>query len=263
MERNKNKKVKVFDLIKTYFKWLFLAELANSNDKKQALAVMLSFRKILRKIYEDDEKYLEALKRNFKYFYAEPMSASLIHGAVISIEEEKANNENLSEDIILGIKSVFMDPIDEIGKILNFSVMKIIFTSLAIVLALKGYVISSIFLAIFSILMLSEGFYLLNFGYKLGKNSIRTILESDLISKLLHSCSIFIFFLAGVFSASFINIDTNLEIQKILDEIIKGFLPFILVLLIYYFIKFKKTKISTIFYSLVILSIIGSLIGVF
>lgn len=59
------------DLNNVYFKWILLAEVSNSFERMQALAVATSFSKALRKLYPDRDKFIEALKRHLIFFNTE------------------------------------------------------------------------------------------------------------------------------------------------------------------------------------------------
>ena len=59
------------DLRGVYNTWYFSTELSNSYERLQALAFCNAISKPLRKLYKDDDKYEEALKRHLQFYNSE------------------------------------------------------------------------------------------------------------------------------------------------------------------------------------------------
>ena len=78
------------DLRGVYNTWYFSTELSNSYERLQALAFCNAISKPLRKLYKDDEKYKDALKRHLQFYNSEGTFGCMIHGIVLSMEEQKA-----------------------------------------------------------------------------------------------------------------------------------------------------------------------------
>lgn len=271
---NKDKKIKKIDskeLNKIYFKWILLAEVSNSFERMQALAVTASFASTLRKLYPEKEKFVNALKRHLIFFNTEAIWGSLIHGAVIAMEEEKAEKDNIPEEAIVGIKTGLMGPLAGIGDTLDFATIQTIFSAIAVTFATTGSAFAAVFPTLFAIIVLVEGYLLFRFGYKLGRNSIKEILSGGLVNKLIDGAGILGIFMMGTLSGSLVKLNTSLKInvgtgfgvQEILDKIAPGLLPLGVIALVYYLMKYKKVKMNNILWLLILFSILGSLIGVF
>ena len=84
---------------------------------------------ILKKLYSTDEELSEALKRHLVFFNTEGILGAIIQGIVISMEEQKSNGENITDDAITGIKTGLMGPVAGMGDaIIWAAVMPIIFS---------------------------------------------------------------------------------------------------------------------------------------
>lgn len=265
------KKLSKSDVNKIYFKWILLAEVSNSFERMQALAVTAAFAPALRKLYPDKEKFVASLKRHLIFFNTEAIWGSLIHGAVLAMEEEKANHDNIPEEAIVGIKTGLMGPLAGIGDTLDFATIQTILSAMAISFALAGSAFAVVFPAIFAVILLFEGYFLFNFGYKLGKNSIKEILGGGLVNKLIDGAGILGIFMMGTLSGSLVKLSTPLTVnvgngfavQDILDKIAPGLLPLGVIVLSYYLMKYRKVKMNTILWLLIGVSIVGSFIGIF
>ena len=89
-EVNKTRVLTKKDVTKTYLRWWWTAELSNSFERMQALAVCASFTPALEKLYKKKEDLVDALKRHLQFFNTQAIWGGLIHGTVLAMEEEKA-----------------------------------------------------------------------------------------------------------------------------------------------------------------------------
>ena len=96
------KKVTRMDLFKAWWKWTLAVEVPVSFDRMQALAFSYSLNKILQKIYKDDSEELqEAMKRHVQMFNTNCDWGSVIHGIIISLEEQRAmGNEEITPEMM-------------------------------------------------------------------------------------------------------------------------------------------------------------------
>lgn len=269
-EQNDRKLTKK-DLNKVYWAWILLAEVSNSFERMQALALGTSFASALKKLYPDKERFIKALKRHLIFFNTEAIWGSLIHGAVLAMEEENSKENNIPEEAIIGIKTGLMGPIAGIGDTLDFATIQTILSAIGVVFALEGSPMAIVFPILFAVIVLIEGYLLFNFGYKLGKNSIKEILSGGIVNKLIEGAGILGIFMMGALSGALVKLSTPLKIsvgkgfyiQDILYKIAPGLLPISVIALVYYLLKYKKVKMNNILWMLIIMSILGAFLGVF
>ena len=106
------------DLFRVWNRWYFSTELSNSYDRLQALSFCNAISTGLRKLYDDDEAYKEALIRHLEFYNSEGTIGGVIHGIVLSMEEENANSQSVPGQVITGIKTGLMGPLAGIGDTL-------------------------------------------------------------------------------------------------------------------------------------------------
>lgn len=262
------------DLFKAWFKWCLAVEVPVSFDRMQALAFGYSLNKVLRKIYKDNPAELkEAMKRHTSMFNTNCDWGSLIHGIVISLEEQRAlGNENITPEVIESIKLGLMGPLAGIGDSFDQGIVATIPLAIFVPMALEGSIIAA-FIPGIIYLAWSYGYswFLINKGYKLGKNAILEILHSGKIKKVIDIASIVGLFMIGCLSSSYVKFSTILTftsnssevaLQSILDGILPKMLPFALVMGMYLFISKKGPKYVQIIVFTMILALALTFIGI-
>ena len=94
------KKLTKKDITKSMWIYYAGAELSNSYERLQSLVFCASMTPVLKKLYDTDEELSAALKRHLVFFNTEGILGAIIQGIVISMEEQKANGENITDDAI-------------------------------------------------------------------------------------------------------------------------------------------------------------------
>ncbi len=243
------------DLLKAWWKWCLAVEVPVSFDRMQALAFGYSLNKVLRKVYKDNpEELKEAMKRHTSMFNTNCDWGSLIHGIIISLEEQRAlGNENITPEIIQSLKIGLMGPLAGIGDSVDQGIVATIPLAIFVPMALNGSVIAA-FVPALIYLAWSYGYswFLMKKGYSLGKNAVLEILHSGKIKKVIDIASIVGLFMIGCLSSSFVafktaavfNAGTSSEVvlQDILDGMLPKILPFALVMGMYLYITKKGPK---------------------
>lgn len=243
------------DLLKAWWKWCLAVEVPVSFDRMQALAFGYSLNKILRKVYKDNpEELKEAMKRHTSMFNTNCDWGSLIHGIVISLEEQRAlGNENITPEMIQSLKIGLMGPLAGIGDSVDQGIVATIPLAIFVPMALNGSVVAA-FMPALIYLAWSYGYswFLFKKGYSLGKNAVLEILHSGKIKKIVDIASIVGLFMIGCLSSSFISFKTILTfsngsakqvaLQSILDGMLPKMLPFALVMGMYLYIIKKGPK---------------------
>ena len=260
------------DITKAYIRWWWTAEISNSFERMQAVAVCATMGPILQKLYKNKEDLVAALKRHLIFFNSQAIWGGLIHGTAIAMEEEKAMGQEIPDEVITGIKTGLMGPLAGIGDTLDWGTMQTLFTAIAISFGATGSIVAPIFPCILGIWLFVEGLYLFRFGYSLGRESIRHILSGGIVKKLIDGASILGLFMMGSLSAMVVKLNTTIKfdvsgkdfiVQDVLDKIAPGLLPLGAIFLVYWMMKYKKMSITKVLCILVILSIVGAVIRVF
>ena len=273
MEDKKQEKIlNKKDITKAYIRWWWTAEISNSFERMQAVAVCATMGPILQKLYKNKEDLVAALKRHLIFFNSQAIWGELIYGTSIAMEEEKAMGQEIPDEVITGIKTGLMGPLAGIGDTLDWGTMQTLFTAIAISFGATGSIVAPIFPCILGIWLFVEGLYLFRFGYSLGRESIRHILSGGIVKKLIDGASILGLFMMGSLSAMVVKLNTTIKfdvsgkdfiVQDVLDKIAPGLLPLGAIFLVYWMMKYKKMSITKVLCILVILSIVGAVIRVF
>ncbi|WP_300341598.1 PTS system mannose/fructose/sorbose family transporter subunit IID [Fusobacterium sp.] len=273
MEDKKQEKIlNKKDITKAYIRWWWTAEVSNSFERMQAVAVCATMGPVLQKLYKNKEDLVAALKRHLIFFNSQAIWGGLIHGTAIAMEEEKAMGQEIPDEVITGIKTGLMGPLAGIGDTLDWGTMQTLFTAIAISFGATGSIVAPIFPCILGIWLFVEGLYLFRFGYSLGRESIRHILSGGIVKKLIDGASILGLFMMGSLSAMVVKLNTTIKfdvsgkdfiVQDVLDKIAPGLLPLGAIFLVYWMMKYKKMSITKVLCILVVLSIVGAVIRVF
>ncbi|WP_334333098.1 PTS system mannose/fructose/sorbose family transporter subunit IID [Companilactobacillus sp. HBUAS59544] len=268
------KKITRMDLLKAWWKWNLAVEVPVSFDRMQALAFSYSLNKILRKIYKDDPEELQkAMKRHVQMFNTNADWGSIIHGIIISLEEQRSmGNEEITPEIIESLKIGLMGPLAGIGDSVDQGIVATIPLAIFVPMALKGSVVAAFIPAlIYLVWAYSWSWFLFNKGYTLGKSSVISILHSGAIKKVIDIASIVGLYMIGCLSAAYVKFSTVLKftnstgtvsLQKILDGMLPNLLPFALVMAMYFYIIKRGPKYLQIILVTMALAILLTFVGV-
>ena len=96
------------DCVKGAIRWSLIATTTFNYDTQLAPAVVFGIGPLLRKIYKDDDEYVEALNNHYKYFNTMPWLANIVLGATLALEDKEGIS---SLDAVQNIKVSLMGPI--------------------------------------------------------------------------------------------------------------------------------------------------------
>ena len=123
------------DCVKGAIRWSLMAVTTFNYDTQLAPAVVFGIGPLLRKIYKDDDEYVEALNNHFKYFNTMPWLANIVLGATLALEDKEGIS---SLDAVQNIKVSLMGPLAGIGDTLFWTLLPTIMGSIAGYMALEG-----------------------------------------------------------------------------------------------------------------------------
>ena len=264
------------DITNLFLRWYFFMEAPHSYERMQGVAVCAAFIPILKKICKTKEKLTVALKRQLAYFNTQGIWGSPIHGIVASMEEKFADSEEISDEeateAINGIKVGFMGPLAGIGDTIDWGTLQFIFIGIAMSFATDGNGLGSIIPLLFPAVTIAEGLFLTRLGYRLGAESLATLLSGGKVKQIISCTAIIGLFMMGALAGQYVSLTTPLAftaggtevvIQNILDAIIPGLLPLLAVFGVYWVMKKKTQNVAYISLGVVGVALLGSLIGIF
>ena len=97
-----------------------MAGLGWNYETQQAPSVAFAMSKALRKIYPNDEDYIEAMDNHFKYFNITPQMGNLVLGATLAMEEQDGLK---AKDAVQNLKISLMGPLSGVGDSIILGIM--------------------------------------------------------------------------------------------------------------------------------------------
>ncbi len=263
------------ELFRTYMRLYITNEMSNSYERLQSLNFCVTVAPHLKKWYADNqEEYVGALQRHLQFYNTESTIGSIICGVVLSMEERKAQGEEIPEEAITGIKTGLMGPMAGVGDSLIRSTLKSTILALACSFALAGNALGGVLPLLYPAIMIIVGYYMLKIGYEVGREAIMNIMKTGKFAAIIQATGIMGMFMMGALSSSYVKLSTPIQfqmenaanpiiIQQILDGIIPGLLPLGLVFLVYGYLSKGGQKYSNIVWLILAAALIGSIIGIF
>ena len=271
------------DVIKGWAKYFLCAEVSSGFERLTAPAFCFGMDPVLNKLYHDSpEEYKEALKRHLMFYNSEASWGSMIYGISCALEEERAQMlqagapQQALEDsaqLITNLKVGLMGPLAGMGDSINHGILRPLLLSLFIPLAASGMWIAGVApLLIWGICITFFAYLMATKGYQLGKNSVTSILQSGTLTKLINSASVLGLFMMGALSSTYIKLKTAISwtdmagkqvlLQDKLDAIFPNFLPLLVVMGVYLYIKKFGPKYVRIIIGLLVIALVFSFFGI-
>lgn len=262
------------DVRRAWLRYYFFAETGISYERLQALGWCNSLIPIFKKLYPKKEDMAEALTRNLAFYNTEAVFGSAINGIAIALEEQHAKGAPIDADTMLAVRSGLMGPMAGIGDSLDWATFKPIIFSLGASLSATGNPIGAFVLLLLPIIQIIIGTNLSVLGYRTGRKSVKDLLSSGRIQSLLIMASALGLLMMGALSSTYVKLSTPLEfqfgsgnepmvVQSIIDGIIPGLLPLLVVLGIYWWLTKKNQNMIQIVLIILVISMVGAFFGIF
>lgn len=272
MSTNESTKLTKKEVDKIWWTWFKYALTVFGYERFQAPGFTLSMLPIFQKYYaNDNEKMVAALKRHAVFYNTNINVGGVVNGIVASMEVEKANGADISNDLIQNIKVGLMGPLAGIGDAITQATVPPIVLSIAIGLSANGSILGAVFavVVLYVFAMLLTRFTFMQ-GYKSGQEAIHKLLGKQM-AKIQDAMSVLGLTVVGAITASYVNFTitaqytskySTINFQEVLDGIFPKLIPMCLVLLGFYLLKFKKFSAIKLIGVYLIISILLGLIGI-
>ena len=268
------------DLLHSWAIWWFLIQANYNYERLQANGFAHTMIPVIKRLYHTPEEITAALKRHLTFFNTEPGWGSVVPGVVIAMEEERANGAPIDDDAINSVKTGLMGPIAGIGDTIDQGTITPILLALGIGIAgvsvTAGQVTSSggnpmgviLYLALQLVATVAISYILFHQGYYRGRTFVTNIMHTGILDKVVTGAQVLGNIVLGALTAQFVVLfmaptvtigGTSLNIQTdIIDKIVPGLLPLVLVLGIFYFVRRRVSPIV-----LLVVLLLASLVGSF
>lgn len=266
-------------LKKVWFNWRMHICHVDNVERLQALGMCLTMAPALEELYPNDkEEVRKGLERHMEFFITENMIGGIIPGVVVSMEEQRAiqkrnganEDEMISTELINSVKTGMMGPFAGIGDTLNYATLKPLISTFFMGFAQQGMIWAPIVddILLYTLLV-TEGKFMFNMGYKLGTASATKILQNNSIQKIITFFSIVGLFVMGIMAAENVHIIFNFNIpygeesiafqEVLIDAIAPGILSLATVFGVYGYLKKGGNVLKATLILLVIAIVLGGL----
>ena len=259
-------------LIKT---WLMssCSEACYNYERLQALGIANTMITPIMQLYKDDERRAEELKKYMVFYNSDVFTLGpIINGITCSMEEARANGDNVTPEDVNSVRTGLMGPVAGIGDTLRQGILFPILYGLGCSIALDGSFIGPILTFIlYEGLVFTVGYFMFMTGYSKGKTALMNVLKNGLIDRIINAFSIVGLMVVGAMAATRVAISTSLvyhtgsngalELQTVLDSLAPGLIPLGITLLMSKLLK-KKMNILAIIVIIFIIGVIGYYTGI-
>lgn len=264
---DENCKLTKKDLNKMFRRWIFSAGLGYNFETQQAPSVAFSMRKALRKIYNDDKEYIEAMDNHYKYFNANPLMANVILGATLAMEE----NEGIkAKNAVQSLKTSLMGPFSGVGDSIFWILIPTIMGSIAGYMAVQGNVTGAVIWMILQAIFYFLKVWLFKTGYNSGTKLVTSLGKK--INIFTDAISIMGLMVIGCLIPTVVKVFIPLKFKTgkvilslqngILDKIMPALLPVAVTIFVYWLLGKKNITPTKIIGLIILICLLGSFTGI-
>ena len=181
----------------------------------------------LKELYPEEADYHAAVQRHLEFYNTHPYVSAPIMGIILSMEERKANGEDISDQAIHDMKMGLMGPLAGVGDPVFWFTIRPIIAAVCAAMALTKNIYGPIlFFLAWNIIRISFLWIAQELGYKKGVHLVDE-LSDGFLKKVSLSASMVGMFVIGILVQRFVNIPVSLQ----LDSVFPGILGLILFLI--------------------------------
>ena len=209
---------------------------------------------IIRALYKTKEDIASALRRHLVFFNTEPQVGAIVHGVVIAMEEQRASGQEVSDEAINGIKSGLMGPLSGLGDSITQGLITPILLALGISLASEGNLAGpALYFLLEGGAIISMSYILWMQGYRWGRTAVERLLAGGVMTCMAEAASVLGMMVLGALAASQVSLGTsanvvvgqqtvNLQVD-VIDSMMKGLLPLLLTLGIWWLLRQRSSPL--------------------
>lgn len=268
MNKQPTTKITKKDRRRAAVRYNFMACNIFNYESQMGPAVAWALAPALRKIYDDDDEYQEALENHFNYYNSTTVMSSLILGASLAMEERDGIK---AKTAVQSLKTSLMGPMAGVGDTLVWVLWPTIMGSISGYMALQGNPLGAIVWLIANIVFWFVKLKMFDIGFTSGTKLITSLGER--LNIFTESASIVGLSVVGALVATVVKISmpvkfavgkVTLNLQTgIFDKIMPALWPALLTLLIYHLLGNKKWTPTKIILLVIAISLVGTFLGIF
>ena len=266
------------DVTKAYLRWHLANEIPHSFERYLASSLLYAMMPILRKLYKDDEALKAAYKRQLLFFNTQlTWGGGVITGLMASMEAQRAKEEyeqseiTMKDDLMYNTKAGLMGALAGIGDAIDSGTVQYIFIAIGVPWAQQGSPLGALFpFVCFAIYQVLVGLFFSRQAFNMGR-SATGLMASTGVQTAIDTLSVLGIFMMGILAGNYVKVSSTLQfkisgkefvMQKILDSIVPGILPLIVVMGVYWFYNKKGLKVTPALLWLTLILIILASFGI-
>lgn len=266
------------DVTKAYLRWYFANEIPHSFERYLAPSLLYAMMPILQKLYKNDDALKSAYKRQLLFFNTQlSWGGGVITGLMSSMEQQRANEEYekkeilMQDDLMYNTKAGLMGALAGIGDAIDSGTVQYIFIAIAIPWAQQGNPLGAIFpFVCFALYQVLLGSFFARQAFSMGRNATG-LMQSSGVQTAIETLSVLGLFMMGILAGNYVKVSSALKftisgrkfvIQEILDQIVPGILPLLVVIGVYWFYVKKGLKVTQALLWLTLILIVLASIGI-
>jgi PTS system fructose-specific IID component len=248
-------------LNKSFRRYYFGLAANQTFSQLQTLGYMWAMLPVIQQLYSDKEQQKERMMVYGDVFNTEPQIGSGIAGITARLEEDKANGEDIPDDLIRSVRSGLAGSLAGIGDSMIVGTLIPLLLAIAIDVSVYGSsygVLLYLVLWIGTATLAQKWFY--NRGYEMKDNAV-DILVDDKAQAIRHAAVSAAIIAFGAMGGKFIGIYSNTFIQSRLEVVFPNFLTLAFILFAWYLLSKKKMTPRKVMLILALIAAIGTLTG--
>ena len=243
-----------------WLRFYFVNEIPHAFDKYISPSLMWALMPILKKLYKDKQDLADAYERHLLFFNTQlAWGGGVITGIMCSLEAARAQEMyndvpvTIDDDLIYNTKSGLMGALAGIGDAIDSGTVQYIFVAIALPWAQAGNAIGALFPFIaFSSYQLIIGYYFSQLGFRLGRTAATEVVGEQM-QGIIEGLSILGLFMMGILAGNYVKVKSSLTftlsgkefiIQEILDKVMPGLLPLLVVGGVYFYFSKKGLNVT-------------------
>ena len=251
---------------------LFL-QASHNYERFQSVGYLYAMVPALKKAYKDKpkEELSKAMHRHLEFFNTCPQVVQPILGVTSAMELEEGNDAG---EAVSGLKVAMMGPLAGVGDSIVYMTILLICLLLAVTFGIEGNPIGLVLcFVIWNGVSQTLKYMGARLGYREGTKLISRIHGGDFVKRFSFIASVVGLTMVGGLIVRLVNILLGLDVvedgevvfslQGIFDSILPNMLPLFVTLLCFWLMKKKKVKPILILLGIVVVSILGTLAGIF
>lgn len=262
------------DVSHSYWIWQFFSHANYNYERMQGGAFGACMAPIIDKLYPDPAEKAAGLQRHLVFFNTNPNFGTLIHGAAIAMEEQRANGAEISDEAINSVKTGLMGPLAGIGDTLDQGIIIPLVVALGISIASQGNILGSLLVLVaLPIILMTLAHYFYMKGYKLGGAAVTTLLSGGKMKRIIGAASILGCTVMGGLISSYVSLKTTIAFQigeqqfdlqtQLFDAIMPNLLPLFVTLGVLALMQKKKVSSLKVMLLLIVIAFVGGVVGIF